>query len=205
MEHIVIERECFVGLATAAIEAYNRETSGFLVGDVRLRQLRDRRQPVTVLRAAYPLQTAERKPNSVARGNEKAFERAHRAMTNLDVGVEVLGEFHSHTGADGDASLSRTDLDYVAEQIGPRARAGGDARWLEVVVALKRRTWATPHRIGWTARPYRRKLGCTVALDPEHGYDLVVGGYFVEATPDGGPGEVDLVTSEAKLHAPWSY
>jgi hypothetical protein len=42
-------------------------------------------------------------------------------------------------------------------------------------------------------------------LDPEHGYDLVVGGYFVEATPDGDPGEVDLVTSEAKLHAPWSY
>ncbi|MGQ0797078.1 MAG: Mov34/MPN/PAD-1 family protein [Methanobacteriota archaeon] len=205
MDHIVIERECFVGLATAAIEAYNRETSGFLVGNRATRRIRERRKPVAVLRAAYPLQTAERKPNSVGRGNAKAFERAHRAIANLDVGVEVLGEFHSHTGPDGDASLSRTDLEYVAEQIGPRARAGSDARWLEVVVALKRRTWAVPHRIGWTTRPYRRKLGCTVALDPAHGYDLVVGGYLVEATPDGAPGAFDLTTREAKLHAPWSY
>lgn len=204
MEPLLIERECFVGLATAAIEAYNRETNGFLVGNRAVRVVRNRRRAVSVLRAAYPLQTAERKPNSVARGNARAFERAQRAMSNLDVGVEVLGEFHSHTGPDGDATLSRTDLEYVAGELGRRARTDPPDPWLEVVVALRRRSWERPHRIGWTTRSYRRKLGATVAIDPTHGFDLVLGGYWVTRTPDGAPDAWDLVTREAKLVAPWT-
>jgi len=204
MDHVMIERGCFVGLATAAIEAYDRETSGFLVGDHAVRLVRDRRRPVTVLRAAYPLQTAERKKNWVAHGNAKAFRRAQRAMENLDLGYVVLGEFHSHTGRDGDASLSQTDLEYVAGELRRRARVDSDASWLEVVVALKRREWSKSHRIGWTTRPYRRKLGCTVALDPKHGYDLVFGGYWVAPVPDGRPGALDLVPREATIRTPWT-
>jgi len=204
MDTILMERGCFVGLATAAIEAYNRETDGFLVGDRALRVVRDRRRPVTVLRAAYPLQTAERKPNWVAHGNARAFQRAKRAMENQDLGYEVLGGFHSHTGDDGAASLSSTDLDYVAGEIGRRIRSEGVDRWLEVVVALRRRSWSKPHRIGWTTRPYRRKLGCTVALDSAHGYELTLGGFWVRPAENGARKDGAVQSSEARLYAPWS-
>lgn len=206
MENVVIERGCFLGLATAAIEAYNRETDGFLVGNSGTRLVRRRERAVTVLRAAVPLQTAERKRNWVAHGNAKAFQRARRAMENLDVGYEVLGGFHSHTGHDGDAALSRTDLEYVADELRRRSRreAPETTRWLEVVVALRKRAWSRPHATGWTTRAYDRKVGCTVALDPHSGYDLVLGGYWVCAEPDGAPGRVDVTADEARLLLPWS-
>src|SRR3989442_706178 len=33
MDNIVVERSAFVGLVTSAVEGYNRETNGFLVGN----------------------------------------------------------------------------------------------------------------------------------------------------------------------------
>lgn len=207
MDDIVIERSALVGLVTSAVEAYNRETNGFLVGNRGTRLVRQRARDVTVLRAAYPLQTEDRKPNWVTHGNEKAVKRARGAIENLDVGYSVLGGFHSHTGTDGAASLSQTDLDYVADELRrlSRDRPSDHAQWLEVVMALKRREWSTAHEVGWTARRYRRKLGCTVALDPYNGYDMTIGGYWVEGEPDGEPGRWDVVgTKEGRLLLPWN-
>lgn len=203
----MIDRSCFLGLATSAIEAYNRETNGFVLGNKGVHTVRQRRREVTVLRAAYPLQTEDRKPNWVSHGNVRAFRRAQRAVENLNVGYEVLGGFHSHTGGDGDATLSRTDLDYVADELRRigRSRTNGDARWLEIIVALRRREWSRGHDVGWAMRRYRRKLGCTVALDDRHGYDMVLGGYWIEGRQDGSAGVADgMGTQEATLLAPWS-
>jgi len=208
MDNIVVERSAFVGLVTSAVEAYNRETNGFLVGNRGTRLMKQRPREVTVLRAAYALQTEDRKPNWVSHGNEKAFKRARGAIENLDVGgYAVLGGFHSHTGDDGAASLSRTDLDYVADELRriSRGRPAERVKWLEVVLALKRREWSRNHEPGWTTRTYRRKLGCTVAMDPTHGYDMTIGGFWVEGEPDGEPGRWDVVgTSEAHLLLPWN-
>src|SRR5437764_1345826 len=205
LDHIVIERSCFLGLVTSAVEAYNRETNGFLVGNRGTRLVRQRPREVTVLRAAYPLQTEDRKPNWVSHGNEKAFQRARGAIENADVGYAVLGGFHSHTGDDGAASLSRTDLDYVADELRriSRGRPADRVKWLEVVMALKRRAWSSSHEAGWATRRYRRKIGCTVALDATHGYDMTIGGYWVEGEPDGEPGAWAVVGSrEARLRLP---
>lgn len=207
MEDVVIGRSCFVGLVTSAVEAYNRETNGFIVGNRGTRLVRQRPRDVTVLRAAYPLQTEDRKPNWVSHGNEKAFRRARGAIENMDVGYAVLGGFHSHTGDDGAATLSRTDLDYVADELRriARGRSADRVKWLEVVVALRRREWSRRHEIGWTARRYRRKLGCTVAVDATQGYDMTLGGFWVEGEPDGEPSRWDVVgTREARLLLPWS-
>ena len=207
MDDVIIERGCFLGLATSAIEAYNRETNGFLLGNTGIRTLRALRREVTVLRAAYPLQTEDRKPNWVSHGNVRAFERAQRTVEHLDVGYEVLGGFHSHTGSDGAARLSRTDLDYVADEIRRigRTRSLDRARWLEVVLALRRREWTRSHEIGWTTRQYRRKIGCTVAIEPSRGFDMTIGGYWVRAGPNGRPGTWDITgTDEARLALPWS-
>ncbi|HYS99670.1 MAG TPA: Mov34/MPN/PAD-1 family protein [Thermoplasmata archaeon] len=207
MDDIVIDRGAFLGLVTSAVEAYNRETNGFLVGNRGTRVVRRRPTEVTVLRAAYPIQTEDRKPNWVSHGNEKAFRRARRAMENADVGYAVLGGFHSHTGADGAASLSATDLDYVADELRRLSRSGSvdRAEWLEVVVAVKPREWSRSHEAGWTTRKYRRKIGCTVAIDPTHGYDTTLGGYWIEGEPDGVPGAWDIgKTREARLLLPWT-
>src|SRR3989454_6273975 len=173
LDHIVIERSCFLGLVTSAVEAYNRETNGFLVGNRATRLVRQKPREVTVLRAAYPLQTEDRKPNWVSHGNEKAFKRARGAIENADVGYAVLGGFHSHTGDDGAASLSRTDLDYVADELRriSRDRPANRVKWLEVVMALKRREGARFPEAGWGPRRDPRKIGCTGARDPHHGYD----------------------------------
>jgi proteasome lid subunit RPN8/RPN11 len=206
LEPIMIERSCFLGLVTSAVEAYNRETNGFLVGNRGTRLVRQKPRSLTVLRAAYPLQTEDRKPNWVSHGNEKAFRRARGAIENADVGYAVLGGFHSHTGDDGAASLSRTDLDYVADELRriSRGRPTERVKWLEVVMALRRREWAHSHEAGWATRRYRRKIGCTVALDANHGYDMTIGGYWVEGEPDGEPGTWDVVGQrEARLLLPW--
>src|SRR2546426_9441421 len=71
-------------------------------------------------------------------------------------------------------------------------------------MALKRREWSSPHEAGWATRRYRRKIGCTVTLDGNHGYDMTIGGYWVEGVPDGEPGTWDVVgTREARLRLPW--
>lgn len=207
MENVVIERGCFLGLAASAVEAYDRETNGFLVGTRGSRLVKRRPREVTVLRAAYPIQTEDRKRNWVGHGNERAFRRARRTIENLDVGYAVLGGFHSHTGEDGDAGLSPTDLDYVADELRriSRSRIDDDPRWLEVVVALRKRRWSRSHEVGWTTRSYRRKLGCTLAIDASHGYGMTIGGYWVEAEPDGEPGGRDAIRAEeARLLLPWS-
>src|SRR2546429_8289598 len=111
MDNIVVERSAFVGLVTSAVEAYNRETNGFLVGNRGTRLMKQRPREVTVLRAAYALQTEDRKPNWVSHGNEKAFKRARGAIENLDVGgYSALGGFHSHPGARGAGGPSRARL-----------------------------------------------------------------------------------------------
>src|SRR3989337_1904989 len=145
MNTVMIERGCFLGLATSAIEAYNRETNGFVLGNEGTRTIRARPRTITVLRAAYPLQTEDRKPNWVSHGNERAFRRAPR---DLCCGAGELG------------------------RIG-RTREPDGAAWLEVVLALRRRTWTRPHDVGWTPRRYKLKLGCTLAITPDQGFDMV--------------------------------
>src|SRR2546428_1345279 len=190
LDHIVIERSCFLGLVTSAVEAYNRETNGFLVGNRATRLVRQQPREVTVLRAAYPLQTENRKATWVSHGNEKAFKRARGAIENADVGYPVLGGFHSHTGDDGAASLSSTDLDYVTDELRRLSRDRPEERvqWLEVVLALKRREWSRQHEIGRTAPPHRPELGCSVALHATHGYDLTIGGVLGRGGPPRRPG-----------------
>src|SRR3989442_15167739 len=100
MGDIVVDPGCFLGMCAASIEAYNRETNGFLLGGRGMRRVRKRRR-VAVLKAAYPIQTEERRPSSVAHGNLKAFDRARRTVNNLYVGLDLLGGIHSHHGLAG--------------------------------------------------------------------------------------------------------
>ncbi len=203
MRDIVVDPGCFLGLCASAIEAYDRETNGFLLGGEARRGRRRRR--VAVLKAAYPIQTEERKRNSVAHGNLKAFDRARRTVHNLWVGLDQLGGYHSHTGTDGAAALSRTDLEYIEDELNHLARQG-DRRpdWLELVVAIRQRSYETRHDVAWSFRRYPRKLGATIAIKPNLGYDVTLAGYWVPVIPNGG-GVVHVGRpEEARLGIPWA-
>lgn len=200
----MLEPSCFLGVCASAIEAYNRETNGFLLGGTGVRRLRRRRR-VAVLKAAYPIQTEERRPSSVAHGNLKAFDRARRTMSNMYVGLDLLGGFHSHTGSDGAPALSRLDVDYIEDELSHLARRG-DARaeWLELVVAIRQRTYARPHRVAWSLRRYARKLGATIRIRPHVGYDLTLAGYWLPVEANGGQAVDVGRPEEARLAIPWA-
>ena len=204
MEDTLVDPGCFLGLSAAAIEAYNRETNGFLLGGRNVRRVRRKRR-VAVLRAAYPIQTEERRPSSVAHGNLKAFERARRTVSNLYVGMDLVGGFHSHTGTDGAPSLSRLDVEYIEDELNHLVRQG-EAReaWLELVVAIRRRAYARPQEVGWTFRRYARKVGTTIVIQPDLGYDLTLAGYWVPVEPNGGTRVYAGAPEEARLHMPWA-
>lgn len=207
IDDIVIDPACFLGLVTSAVEAYNRETNGFLIGADRPRKLRRAPKEVAVLKVAYPLQTAERKVNWVANGNGRAFERARRTVTNAYRGLDLLGGFHSHTGSDAHAGLSRLDIEYIRDELAAINRGHPEPvqrPWLELVLAIRRREYATPHEMRWTLQRYDRKLRARVVLRPDLGYDITMGGFLMFCEKNGRPGAIELArTEEARLHAPW--
>jgi len=200
VDAVVVEPGCFLSLAASAIEAYDRETNGFLVGSGNSRR--------AVLSAAYPLQTEERKRNWVAHGNLRAFDRARRTVEQMYVGLDLLGGFHSHTGADGAASLSRWDLDYIEEElrrINGKTRSLAQDRWLELVIAIRRREYRRPPGFTWSLRRYKRKVGATVVLRPGVGFDLTLGAYWVRVGPNGSPGSIEIAgKDEVPVRLPWS-
>jgi len=203
MRDVVVDPGCFLGLCASAIEAYDRETNGFLMGGERRRGRR--RRPVAVLKAAYPIQTEERRRNSVAHGNLKAFDRARRTVNHLWVGLDHLGGYHSHTGTDGAAELSPSDLEYIEDELNHLARQGEKRPdWLELVVAIRKRAYARRHDVAWSFRRYPRKLGATIAIKPSLGYDVTIAGYWVPVEPNGG-GIVHVGRpEEARLGIPWA-
>jgi len=187
----------------SAVEAYNRETNGFLIGVNGSRKKRE----VAILKAAYPLQTEERKPSSVSHGNLKAFDRARSTVQNLYVGLDLLGGFHSHTGADGKADLSDLDIDYIKDEVQHINRTNGKGTiesWLELVVAIRKRRYSTPHEIAWTWRKYHKKIGCTMAIKEHIGYDFTMGAYWVSMEPSEKNALVHYKDcEEARISIPW--
>jgi len=204
MKDIVVDPGCFLGLCAASIEAYNRETNGFLLGGRSVRRVRRPRR-VAVLKAAYPIQTEERRPSSVAHGNLKAFDRARRTVNNLYVGLDLMGGFHSHTGKDGAPSLSSLDVEYIEDELNHLARQGERREeWLELVVAIRKRSYARRHEVAWTFRRYPKKLGATIAIKPTQGYDVTLAGYWVPVEPNGGGALHAAGPEEARLFMPWA-
>src|SRR2546422_10868075 len=74
MENVVIDPACFVGLVTSAVEAYNRETNGFLIGAERARKLRRGSKDGAVPKAACTSQTAAREAYWVRKRKRRGVE-----------------------------------------------------------------------------------------------------------------------------------
>jgi proteasome lid subunit RPN8/RPN11 len=203
---IILQPGCFLGVVASAIEAYNRETNGFLMGNPKTR---GRARRVSVLEAAYPIQTETRMPSWVSHGNLSAFDRARSTVNQLDVGLELVGGYHSHPGPGGTPSLSNLDLAYIQDEVHGMNRGRASAHrghsWLELIVAIRKKEYGRPHALRWTWREYGRKIGAIVPLSEAMGFDTTMAAYWVTTEPDGNgrPPEIREV-KEARLRIPWT-
>lgn len=189
---VVVDPACVMGLVNSAVEVYNRETTGLLVGTERWRTLGRGRKQVLALEAAYPFQTAARNVTWVETGNHRA---AHRTRTAVDsLGFRIVGEYHSHTN--NQHRLSEADVEYAAEAL-RRMNGHAPKRWLEVVLGMRRKEYARAHKPGTRWRDYPRKVGCTVVVAPKLGFDVTIAGYWIRPNGKG------MHCEEATLHVGW--
>jgi proteasome lid subunit RPN8/RPN11 len=196
MQPVIIEKPCFFTIAASCMEVYNRETTGFLLGKDRYRKINKRQTKVAVLEAAYPLQTARRKPTEVEPGNRRAYKRAEAAIKSME--YDIKGEYHSHIG--GDATLSKDDIEYVEERdkwLKSHDLWSENIKLLELVVMISRRRYENPHKIGWTFHDYAKKAGVVFVLDEYVGYNITFGAYWLERRKD------RLRPIETEVFIPW--
>lgn len=77
----------FTGMVLAALESFNKECYGLLLGQ--------RTRDALVVQYAVPYQTADRHSSWVRR-NESAHRRMEAFLSNL-MHFDLIGDFHSHT------------------------------------------------------------------------------------------------------------
>lgn len=192
---IIITKPCFFTIAASCVEVYNTETAGFLLGSQRRRRGPHPQADAVILEAAYPLQTAQRKPTEVRPGNLRAYKRAEAAIYSVD--YRLVGEYHSHP--EGDAVLSRGDLAYVRHRdrlLRARGIVKEKRRFLELVVAVRRRAYATELEKGWRIRNYAKKVSARLIINGL-GYTLTFGAWWLETLAE------RLRPVETEIRIPW--
>jgi len=196
MQYVMIDPECFFSMVFSSIEVYNRETIGFLMGNIRRRIIYKKMENMVACEMAYPLQTAARKPTSVTKGNIRAFERTRALIPSL--GLLLVGEYHSHPNME--ANLTKDDVDYIKERMDQIYKSGENLiknYWLELVISIRQRRYISRQEVGWSWSDYRNKARCIVKIDPFLGYDLTIGGYWLY-NENG-----KIKKSEATIFIPW--
>jgi len=149
------------------------------VGNFRQRKLNGHSKQVIVLEAAYPFQTAKRKPTWCDIGNFEAFARARASLHTLN--FSMVGEFHSHPNRP--VRLSDADVRYIRERVSEMYARGNrmlNHHWLELVISVKKREYKHPQETGWSWRKTGNKLSCIVKITPYLGYVIKIGGFWID-------------------------
>ncbi|MDI6851814.1 MAG: Mov34/MPN/PAD-1 family protein [bacterium] len=105
MKRVVIEPPAFLSMIVSAVETYKLENYGLLLGY--------KLNYGYVIEHAIPIVSAKRSPFSVEL-NRKRERRVIEIIKNLQMGLEIIGDFHSHTGLKNlpaEAVPSPDDLD----------------------------------------------------------------------------------------------
>jgi proteasome lid subunit RPN8/RPN11 len=186
-----LDRACILSLVNSAVEVYNRETTGILVGREALRSLQGARRRVLLIEAAYPFQTADRNVTWVEPGNHRAAHRARHAVDSL--GFRILGEYHSHTN--NERRLSPADIEYARAALG-RMNGTAPPRWLELVLSMRRKEYAAPRPPGSTWRDYTRSVGCDITTGPRSGFHVTIAGFWISRER--------AACEPATIHAAWN-
>jgi proteasome lid subunit RPN8/RPN11 len=177
---IFIERHCFKELITSAIEVYNRETNGVLLGRNTFKEIKGEKNSVISIKNVYPLQMERRTPSEVTHGNIAAFKRVLRTIDSFR--SEIVGGYHSHTPPYDIVRLSHGDIKSIKEdieamlKIGHRRVAKG---WIEVLLSIRRKEYVKPSGREWYICDYIKKLRCYVRTQKRIGWDILLSAYWV--------------------------
>lgn len=196
MDNIIIDPECFFSMVFSSIEVYNRETIGFIMGNMRRRMIHGKMETLVACEMAYPLQTASRKPTSVTKGNIRAFERTRALIPTL--GLFLVGEYHSHPNTD--AVLTKDDIEYIEDRMDQLYESNENLienYWLELIISIRQKHYKSKQKIGWSWSDYKNKARCVVKIDPYLGYDLTIGGFWIYSE-DG-----KIKKTETVIYIPW--
>ena len=180
MREILIEPGAFVDLCASAIETYNRECTGFLLG-----RAKRGKEPARKLKicSAHPQQTARRKPTSVEESGAGGA-RTRKVLRALSFmrGVALVGGYHSHPSHDCD--ISAADMKYALDELREAEKSGcpipGGA-WLEIIVSIRKRKYVLEYSpdLFWSVRYAQRKMQCLIQTAPSTGYYLTIGAFWV--------------------------
>jgi len=197
MKTMVVDQTCFGAIVGSGVEAFPRETMGFLIGKSDCDFVDGILKKVMRVTMALPLKKIEQSTTHVSISNYDSYNKTRNALDVL--GFEIVGEYHSHP---------IQDMDWMEEVDEQRGLSGNDKKfirgglktlrkhnikqeeWLEMVVTIGRKTYQTIHPIGWTPlkstrnRPippliggrlkFSKKLGKDVS---KYGYTIIISGF----------------------------
>ncbi|MFH0815362.1 MAG: hypothetical protein V1934_00895 [Methanobacteriota archaeon] len=180
MREILIEPGAFVDLCASAIETYNRECTGFLLGKCKRGEEPGRRLKIC---SAHPQQTARRKPTSVEEsdGGGVRTRKVLRALSYMR-GVALVGGYHSHPS--NECGISMVDVKYALDELREAEKSGYPIpaeAWLELIVAIRKRKYVLDYspELFWNVRYSQRKIHCLIQTAPRVGYHLTIGAFWV--------------------------
>ena len=205
---VFIERRPFRSLIASAIEVYNKETNGALLGRHAVRKIEGRKTEVVSVKQVYPFQTEKRSPSKVIHGNKAAFRRVLRAMESLK--TEIIGGYHSHPYPYGFVGLSEGDVTSVKEDIEAMEKIGQERvknGWIELLLSIKRKDYMKPGKREWYICDYVKKLRVRIRTRKKTGYDVLVSAYWVypkENFSEKPIMEMKFGVKEVAVFVPWN-
>ncbi len=180
LREVYIGHRCFKSIIASAIEVYNRETNGALIGKNVTRKIESKRREVISVREVYPFQTEKRKPSEVDHGNKAAFRRVISSMHGMKFGL--IGGFHSHPYPYGEIGLSEEDIISIRKETRDMKKINKKLamnRWLEVLVSIRRRDYSTPQEMGWSMFDTGKKVRVLLKIGKYMGYHIIISAYWI--------------------------
>lgn len=177
---IFIESHPFKELITSAIEVYNRETNGVLLGRKTFKEIKEEKKKVVTIKNVYPFQMERRTPSQVTHGNIAAFKRVLRTIDSFD--AEIVGGYHSHTPPYYVVRLSKGDIKSIKEDIEAMLKIGHTKMtkgWIEILMSIKKKEYAKPSGREWYICDYIKKLRCYVRTQKKIGWNILLSAYWV--------------------------
>ncbi|UCC92012.1 MAG: hypothetical protein JSV39_01995 [Candidatus Aenigmatarchaeota archaeon] len=205
---VFIERRSFRTIIASAIEVYNRETNGALLGRNAVREIEGRKTKVVSVKEVYPFQTEKRTPSEVIHANVAAFKRVLRAFESLK--TEIIGGYHSHPPPYGGLiALSEGDITSVKEDIEAMVKIGQERirrGWVEILLSIKRKNYVRPQKPEWYICDYLKRLRVRVRTRKKRGYDVLVSAYWVYPKEKFGEKPIKKMkfgVKEVAVYVPW--
>jgi len=197
--NVYLEAGSFRSMVMSAIEVYNRETNGCLIGRNAVRNIYGKNVHVFSIKNVYPFLTDRRKPSQVVHGNVAAFRRVLDSLSSFKAGS--IAGYHSHPYPYKGIKLSKSDITFIKDELKTMRERGHkiEDSWLELLVCIKRKDYSRPHKKGWSVSDHPKKIWSLVRTDSNTGYEIIISAFWVHFREK----NKKAVIKEVPVHVPW--